>query len=90
MDTIRSKHGPGNSTPGQTSVWRDDGSTVGFARLQDEEGVLSSLDMQRSVYGNIGTAVTSTAEEGEKKPATGAPLGIMKEIKVDQRSDVIV
>ena len=88
MDTYRSKTGTAISTPGHTSVWREDGSTVGFARLQDEEGAMSPMEMQRSVYGNIGSAVTTSANETEMPPSSGRTMGIMKEVKMDQRSDL--
>lgn len=74
---------------GKHSAWADDsGSTVGFARLQDEEGVMSPMDMQRSVYAPlpIGAAITTSAGEGERK-AVGE--GILKESTVDQRSEIV-
>ena len=89
MDTYRSKINHSNAIPARASVWKDDGSTVGFARLQEEEGVLSPLDMQRSVYGNMGTAVTTSANEAESKAPPASTMGIMKEVKVDQRSDLL-
>ena len=85
MDSYRPQ--PPNDKSTRNSVWREDSSTVGFARLQDEEGAISPLDVQRSVYGNIGSAV-STAGSGEKKALTPGG-GIVKEIKVDQHEDYI-
>ena len=71
------------------SGWTDDsGSTVGFARLQDEEGILSPMEMQRSVYGAapIGAAVTTSTGPGEKKKV---PMGIVKNTTIDQRSELV-
>lgn len=89
MDTFRSNNGTKCPTPRRESVWREDGSTVGFARLQDEEIVMSPIELQRSVYGGVGTAVTTSAGEGDRKDANAQTMGIMKEVKVDQRSDFI-
>lgn len=87
MDTFNGK-GP-NVSSAKHSAWADDsGSTVGFARLQDDEGVLSPMDMQRTVYGGapIGAAVSTPTGGGEKKPAR---MGIMKESTIDQHSEIV-
>ena len=87
MDTFNSK--AQNITASKKPTWTDDsGSTVGFARLRDEEGILSPMEMQRSVYGAgpIGAAVTTSTGAGSTKTV---PLGIMKESTIDQHSEMI-
>ena len=78
--------------PGK-SAWKpvayDTESTVGFARLHDDEGIMSPADVQRSVYAPIGAAISSTAGEGGKTATRVVPTGIMKEQTVDQRSEII-
>ena len=78
--------------PGK-SAWKpvayDTESTVGFARLHDDEGIMSPADVQRSVYAPIGAAISTTAGEGGKTATTVVPTGIMKEQTVDQRSEII-
>lgn len=79
-------------TPGK-SVWKpsshDSESTVGFAQLQDEEGVMSPADIQRSVYAPIGAAISTTAGEGDRKHMKIVPAGILKEQTMDQRSEIV-
>ena len=87
MDTFNGK--TSTVVTSKKHAWADDsGSTVGFARLRDEEGVLSPIEMQRSVYGAgpIGTA-TTTSTGGGATPAV--PLAIMKESTIDQHSEMI-
>ena len=88
LDSYNGKTPPMGASS-KNSAWADDsGSTVGFARLNDEEGLLSPIDMQRSVYGAapIGAAVTTPSRYDEKKiPSTG----IMKESRIDQHSEIV-
>lgn len=87
MDTFNGKIPVATSR--KTSTWADDsGSTVGFARLQEEEGVLSPIEMQRSVYGAapIGAAASAGMGGGENKLKG---MGIMKGTTIDQRSEVV-
>ncbi len=87
MDTFSGK-GPQVATA-KRSTWNDEtGSTVGFARLHDEEGVLSPIEMQRSVYGAapIGAAITTSTGGGEKKVV---PMGIMKNTTIDQHTEIV-
>ena len=78
--------------PGK-SAWKpvayDTESTVGFARLHDDEGIMSPADVQRSVYAPIGAAISTTAGEGGKNATRVVPSGIMKEQTMDQRSEII-
>lgn len=81
------------NAPGK-SAWKaaayDSESTVGFARLHDEEGVMSPADVQRAVYaptGPIGAAISTTAAEGDATKVV--PLGILKEQTIDQQSKLI-
>lgn len=72
----------------------DSESTVGFARLHDEEVIMSPADIQRSVYAPtpytpIGAAVSTTAGEGDRKATKIVPSGILKEQTMDQRSEII-
>ncbi len=79
------------TAPGK-SAWEpaayDSESTVGFARLQDDEGILSPADVQRSVYAPIGAAVSTTAGGGDRTTKV-VPAGILKEQTMDQRSEVL-
>lgn len=87
MDTFNGK--TPNVVSNKHSAWADDsGSTVGFARLQDEEGVMSPMELQRTVYAPtpIGAAISTSAGEGEKR---AVPLGIMKESTIDQHSEIV-
>ena len=81
------------SAPGK-SVWEpaayDSESTVGFARLHDDEGVLSPADIQRSVYAPVGAStISTTADKGDQSAAKIVPMGILKEQTMDQRSEVL-
>ena len=69
----------------------DSESTVGFARLHDEESAMSPADVQRSVYTSTpyGTAVCTTAGEGDRKATTHVPSGIWKEQTMDQKSEIV-
>ena len=79
------------SAPGK-SAWEpaayDSESTVGFARLQDDETAMSPADVQRSVYAPIGAAISITAAGGERNATKIVPAGILKEQSLDQRSEV--
>ena len=87
MESLKAKGGMHSDAMDRSSRWRDDdGSTIGFARLQDEEAVMSPIEMQRSVYGPVGVAISSNAE---KNNAMVFPQGIMKEQTIDQRSEII-
>ena len=90
MDTYSGK------TPHAVSVnhsgWGDDaGSTVGFARLQDEEGILTPKEIQRSVYGAgpVGSAVTTTTGEDRTRKVPLSTGGILKESTIDQHTEII-
>ena len=65
------------SAPGK-SAWKpavyDSESTVGFVRLDDEDGVLSPADIQRSVYAPIGAALSTTAAEGDRNATKVVPV----------------
>jgi len=84
--------------PGK-SAWApqafDSDSTVGFARLNDEEGgVMSPADVQRSVYAPVavGSKLTTTAErEGHRDRTVGGnpQEGILKEQTIDQSSETV-
>ena len=79
-----------NSAKGR-SVWKatpDSESTVGFARLNDDDGALTPADIQRSVYAPIGAAITTSANGRDQKNVV-VPAGIVKETNIDQRSDPI-
>ena len=79
------------SAPGK-SAWEpasyDSESTVGFARLHDDEGVMSPADVQRSVYAPIAAAISTTAGGGDHTTKI-VPAGILKEQTMDQRSEVL-
>lgn len=79
------------ATPGKPA-WKpgyNSESTVGFARLQDDENPLSAADVQRSVYAPIGTAVTTTGGQDNRRGPTTLSSGILKEQTIDQRSEII-
>ena len=87
MDTLSGK--TPNMTTTKNSAWADDSaSTAGFARLEDEEGILSPMEMQRSAYtpAPIGAAITTSMGAGAKRTI---PLGIMKNTTIDQRSEIV-
>lgn len=80
------------SAPGK-SAWEpaayDSESTVGFARLHDDEAVMSPADVQRSVYAPIGAAISTTAGGGDGNASKIVPAGILKVQTMDQRSEVV-
>lgn len=86
-----------NTTPGKSAfkpALYDSESTVGFARLHDEESAMSPADVQRSVYAPapytpIGAAISTTAGEGDRKSTKVIPSGILKEQTMDQRSEIV-
>ena len=93
MDNFR-RSGTGHSeisAPGK-SAWEsppyDSESTVGFARLNDDEGVLSPADVQRSVYAPVRATISTTAAAGDKNATKPVSVGILKEQSVDQGSDI--
>ena len=74
------------------SGWGDDtGSTVGFARLQDEERILSPKEIQRSVYGAgpISSATTTSTGGDQKRKVPLSTGAILKESTIDQHSEII-
>lgn len=87
-----------HKSQGRKSGWttpHDSESTVGFARLKDEEGVLSPVDVQKSVYGPvlshdpampIGAAVTTDATEPTPRTPS-ISQGIVRKTTIDQRTD---
>lgn len=95
MDNIRSgtsdtkthDHKSGWTTPHESN------STVGFARLQDEEAYLSPVDVQKSVYGPtmgatpIGSAVTTDTVVEAPTRSPSVSQGIVKNTTIDQRTD---
>lgn len=92
MDNYRSGTARSEIGTGAKSPWKptsDSESTVGFARLQDDEQPLSAADVQRSVYAPIGNAVTTSNGTDHKKSTTIVPSGILKEQTIDLRSEVI-
>lgn len=90
MDTFGSKsHHPAMASAANhknMGTWgtidEDSGSTVGFARLQDEEGILTPMEMQRSVYGGAGVGATGGGD------AKVAGMGILKDTTIDRRSEI--
>ena len=80
------------NVPGK-SAWEaatyDSESTVGFARLHDDDAALSPADVQRSVYAPIGAAISTTADGGARNTTKIVPAGILKEQSMDQRSEVL-
>jgi hypothetical protein len=95
MDNFRSGTVHSEKTTPGKSAFRpatyESESTVGFARLHDEESAMSPADVQRSVYAATpaGTAVSTTAGEGDRKSAKVVPSGILKEQTMEQRSEVV-
>lgn len=72
------------TTPGKSAfqpATYESESTVGFARLHDEESAMSPADVQRSVYAATpaGAAVSTTAGEGDRKSTKVVPSGILRE-----------
>lgn len=94
MDNFQ-RSGPAHSemNPPGKSAWKpaayDSESTVGFARLHDDEAAMSPADVQRSVYAPIGAAISTTATEGDPKSMKVVPAGILKEQTMDQRSEIV-
>ncbi len=86
-----------NTTPGKSAfkpAAYDSESTVGFARLHDEESAMSPADIQRSVYAPtpynpIGASISTTAGEGDRKATKIVPTGILKEQTMDQTSEIV-
>ena len=80
------------TAPGK-SAWEpgtyDSESTVGFARLHDDEAIMSPADVQRSVYAPIAAAISTTAGGGDRHSRKIVPAGILKEQSMDQRSEVL-
>lgn len=80
------------SAPGKPA-WeydaRDSESLVGFARLRDEEGVMSPADIQRSVYAPIRAAIHASAGERDRNDTKTVPAGILKEQMMDQRFETL-
>lgn len=71
---------------GAKSSWMDTESTVGFARLKDDDHAMSPAELQRSVYAPIGNAV-STPGGGSENHNTHAR--IMKEQTIEQHSEIV-
>lgn len=93
MDTFRGntiRSDVGNSG---RSAWKpaayDSESTVGFARLQDDEQPLSAADVQRSVYNPTGNAVTTSGHYENKNSRATTHNGILKEQTIDQTSEIV-
>lgn len=80
------------SAPGKPA-WehdaRDSKSLSGFARLRDEEGVMSPADIQRSVYGPIPATIPASAGEGDRNEKKTVPAGIWKDLMMDQGSETL-
>ena len=62
---------------------------MGFARLHDDEGVMSPADVQRSVYAPVGADISTTAGEGNRNTTKVVPEGILREQTMYQRSEII-
>ena len=94
MDSFQ-RSGPAHSemNPPGKSAWKpaayDSESTVGFARLHDDEAAMSPADVQRSVYVPTGAAISTIASEGDPNSTKVVPTGILKEQTMDQRSEVV-
>ena len=84
--TVRSEIGTGGKSPWKPTS--DSESTIGFARLQEDEVAMSPADIQRSVYAPIGAAI-STPGGQDKQSTQTVPTGILKEQTIDQRSETI-
>ena len=84
--TVRSEIVTGGKSPWKPTS--DSESTVGFARLQDDEAAMSPADIQRSVYAPIGTAI-STPGGNDKQSTQIVPAGILKQQTIDQRSETV-
>ena len=91
MDNLRSGTVRSDIATGAKSPWQpacDSESTVGFARLQDDEVAMSPADIQRSVYAPIGVAVSTPGGKNQRSTRI-IPTGILKEQTIDQRSEMI-
>ena len=97
MDNFHSRQ-PSTIPRGQ-SAWKsnagfeDSESTVGFAKLKDDDLAmpLSAADVQRTVYAPlpVGSAVTTNAKAEPEKRNYKASAEILKETTIDQKSEVL-
>lgn len=86
--TIRSEVGSSGRSAWKPGAY-DSESTVGFARLQDDEQPLSAADVQRSVYTPIGNTVTTTGHAGPKNGRATVHNAILREQTIDQTSEIV-
>ncbi|KAL8702705.1 MAG: hypothetical protein Q9201_004126 [Fulgogasparrea decipioides] len=88
MDSYRPGGVRSEVAAGGKSAWKpayDSESTVGFARLQDDEQPMSAADIQRSVYAPVG----NTGGMHGKQGPTAFHNSILKEQTIDQRSETV-
>ncbi|KAI4202283.1 MAG: hypothetical protein LQ350_002667 [Teloschistes chrysophthalmus] len=86
--TIRSEVGNSGRSAWKPGAY-DSESTVGFARLQDDEQPLSAADVQRSVYNPTGNSVTTSGHYENKNGRATIHDGILKEQTIDQTSEIV-
>ena len=98
MSSIRSKAVyPDSNTPGK-SGWKaaadDCESTVGFARLQDEDTAMSPADVQRTVYAptpapstSVRVAISTVPKERDEKANSIVQIEMSEARSMDQRCD---
>lgn len=94
MDDFRlSENADSELNAPEKSAWKpaayDSESTTEFARLHDDDEVMSPADVQRSVDAQTGAAISTTAGEGDENGTKFVPAGILKDQTVDQRSEVL-
>ncbi len=82
IGTVRSEIGTG----AKSSWIGDTESTVGFARLKDDDHPMSPAEIQRSVYSRIGNAVSTPVGGSEYR---NVHAGIIKEQTIEQHSENI-
>ena len=89
MTTFRSTAGERLGPEREASLWKDDESTVGFARLHDDEGVLPPMNPSRNTIPRVGVAISSDSAAKEKSGLDVRQMGITKEQTIDQRSEIV-
>ncbi|KAL8868716.1 MAG: hypothetical protein Q9174_004804 [Haloplaca sp. 1 TL-2023] len=90
MDNFRGGTHHSDMHGGGKSAWKpsdDSESTVGFARLQDDEQPMSAADIQRSVYASTGGTVMASGGQGLDKDRPILKNGILKSQTIDQHSE---
>ena len=80
----------GSAIDDMSKAWKstlDSESTVGFARLDDEDRVMTPADVQKSVYAPIGAAITTGAGRTGANDVVVVPSAIVKETQIDCTSE---